>query len=332
MQSAVRVVDIAPFLAGAGHGREQVAEAVNSACTETGFVVVTGHGVPRALTDAVLRVSREFFDLPLARKLASAPPDAGYPRGYSRLMGESLAYSANESAPPDLKESLSIGQVQFPEDDYHRGAPAGLSFADNIWPPEPAGLREIWTSYYREMERLAADLMRIFAAALELPENFFADKLDRHVSVLRALNYPEQRSAPLPGQLRAGEHTDFGSLTILLQEQAPGGLQVQTLTQGWCDVQPVPDSFTINIGDLMQLWTNDRWVSTRHRVANPPSGLRASRRQSVAFFQQPNYDALITCLDSCREAGRAAKYAPVTSGEHMWSKIRRTTSMTLDRG
>jgi isopenicillin N synthase-like dioxygenase len=330
MKLAVPVVDIAPFLADHARGRAQVAQAVNDACSEIGFIVITGHGVPREMTEAMMRVSREFFDLPLDRKLASAPSQSEYPRGYSRLMGESLAYSANRAAPPDLKEALSIGQVAFPDDDYHRGAAAALSFADNIWPAHPPGLRSVWTDYYREMERLASDLMRIFAVALDLREHFFADKLDRHVSVLRALNYPDQHSSPAPGQLRAGEHTDFGSLTILLQDDRPRGLQVQTLTQGWCDVQPVPDSFTINIGDLMQLWTNDRWISTRHRVANPPPGA-ASRRQSVAFFQQPNYDALITCLDSCRETGREAKYAPITSGEHMWTKIRRTASMSLEQ-
>jgi isopenicillin N synthase-like dioxygenase len=329
--SAVPVVDIAPFLAGSEFGRREVARAVNRACTDIGFIIITGHGLPRTLIDAMMRVSREFFDLSIDEKLRSLPPRREHPRGYSRYMDESLAYTANQVAPPDLKEAFAIGQVDVPEDDYHRGELAGLSFAANIWPLQPAGLRQIWTEYYRAMERLSQDVMRIFAVALDLPERFFADKLDRHVSVLRALNYPNQATVPLPGQLRAGEHTDFGSLTILLQEDRPGGLQVHTRSEGWCDVHPVPDSFTVNIGDLMQIWTNDRWVSTRHRVANPPSELSSdSRRQSIAFFQQPNYDALITCLDSCRAAGEVAKYAPITSGEHMWAKIRRAATMSLD--
>jgi len=333
MASGLPVVDIGPFFAGAAGGKSQVAKQVARACEEVGFLIITGHGVPCETTEAMTASAREFFNLPVAEKARSAPKRADYPRGYSGLMAESLAYSAGQKAPPDLKESLSIGQVDVPDDEYYRCPQAGLAFAPNIWPESPNGLREVWTAYFRAMERLAADVMRIFAVGLDLPEHFFDDKLDRHVSVLRALNYPEPDGAPLRGQLRAGEHSDFGSLTILLQEDRPGGLQVRSRRGGWVDAHPVPDSFTVNIGDLMQMWTNDRWGSTVHRVAIPPPDKNAgSRRQSIAFFQQPNYDALISCLESCR-GGRlgAAKYPPVTSGEHMMMKIMKTR-MLLEPG
>lgn len=324
----VPVIDLGPFLAGDPSGKAQVARQVRDACEQVGFLIITGHGVPAQLIDSMSAVSRQFFDLPTEEKCKTLPPERQYPRGYSMLMDESLAYSADKVSPPDLKESLSIGQIDVPNDDYYHNAVAGLSFTDNIWPAQPATLRSVWSQYYRELERVAGDVMRIFALALELPERFFEDKLDRHVSVLRALNYPEPATPPLPGQLRAGEHTDFGSLTILLQEDRPGGLQVRTRTGEWSDVHPVPHSFTVNIGDLMQMWTNDGWVSTLHRVVNPPPGAeRISRRQSIAFFQQPNYDALISCLDSCIGPARPPKYSPITSGEHLWSKIKRAKTV-----
>ena len=140
------------------------------------------------------------------------------------------------------------------------------------------------------MEDLAARIMRVFAVALKLPEDYFAGVIDRPVSALRALNYPHPTVPPQPGQLRAGAHTDYGSLTILLPEAKSGGLQIFTPEQEWRPVPPVPGAFIINIGDLMALWTNDRWVSTLHRVVNPaPDAKGSTRRQSFAFFHQPNW-------------------------------------------
>jgi isopenicillin N synthase-like dioxygenase len=141
---------------------------------------------------------------------------------------------------------------------------------------------------------------------------------------MRALNYPQQTAAPRAGQLRAGAHTDYGSLTILLSEPGSGGLEIYTPEGEWLAVPCVPGAFIINIGDLLARWTNDRWVSTLHRVVCPPPGERGSnRRQSIAFFHQPNWDAEISCLPSCLAPGAKAKYATVTSGVHLREKFRR---------
>ncbi|WP_244425425.1 2OG-Fe(II) oxygenase family protein [Pseudaminobacter salicylatoxidans] len=130
--------------------------------------------------------------------------------------------------------------------------------------------------------------MRLFAVALKLPEDYFERFIDAPISALRALNYPEQTVPPKPGQLRAGAHTDYGSLTILLPQEGSKGLELITPGGNWTPVPPVPGAFVINIGDLMALWTNDRWVSTMHRVVNPsPEDGGMDRRQSLAFFHQP---------------------------------------------
>ena len=138
-------------------------------------------------------------------------------------------------------------------------------------------------------------------------------------------NYPSQTATPADGQLRAGAHSDYGSLTILRAEDRPGGLQVFTREGAWIDVPIVPDCFIVNIGDLMAQWTNDHWVSTLHRVANPPPERAGdSRRQSLVFFHNPNYDAPVECLPSCRSAERAAKYPPTTSGDYLRSRFTAT--------
>ncbi len=143
--------------------------------------------------------------------------------------------------------------------------------------------------------------------------------MTRPISALRALNYPALERAPAAGQIRAGAHTDYGSLTILLPQAGSRGLEI--FSQGaWTEIPPTPGAFVINIGDLMARWTNDRWVSTLHRVTIPSDG-GAERRQSFAFFHQPNWDAEIASL----VADEAAKYAPVRSGPYLMSKFQSTT-------
>jgi isopenicillin N synthase-like dioxygenase len=203
----------------------------------------------------------------------------------------------------------------------------GFCYAATLWPDAPGGFAEAWKTYYRAMEELAARIMRVFAVALQLDEDFFETYIDAPISALRALNYPEQTVAPQAGQLRAGAHTDYGSLTILLPQPGSRGLEIIAPDGGWMAVPPVPGAFVINIGDLMALWTNDRWVSTMHRVVNPPpeeGGLQ--RRQSLAFFHQPNWFAEIACLPSCLPAGEAPKYSPVLSGPYLMGKFKSTVT------
>ena len=319
----VPFIDIAPFTDGTAGGRTAVAKAVNAACTDIGFFTIAGHGVGAALVARMLETSRAFFDLPAAEKESVKRPRPEQSRGYIALGDENLSYSRGDATTTDLKEFFAIGPVDVPDEEYYRRPEAYPSFAPNLWPARPAQFRAVWTQYYRAMETLAARIMRIFAVALDLREDFFRDKTDRHISGIRANHYPEQVEAPRPGQIRAGAHTDYGAVTILLPENVPG-LQVLTRRGEWADVAAPPGAFVCNIGDLMQHWTNDRWVSTMHRVVNPRRDAAAgNRRLSIPFFHQPNYDALIECLPSCCGPDDPPRYEPVTSGQHRLTKFLR---------
>ena len=291
-------------------------------------MIVSGHGVPDSLIQQTYDTAKAFFARPLPEKAAVDRPAPDQVRGYSAVGGEGLSYSLDEPAPPDLKESLSIGPIDVdPADPYFSGAAAGPHFAPNVWPAQPAELKPVWTAYFHAMEQLAADLMRMFALSLDLPESYFDDKIDHHISMFRALQYPNQLTDPEPGQMRAGAHSDYGSLTILRQENRPGGLQVQTKSGEWVDCPAVPGTFTVNIGDLMMQWTNDLWSSTMHRVVNPPRELATdSARISLVFFHQPNYDAVVDCLPGCATPDRPAKYAPISSGDHLLGKFVKQTT------
>ena len=315
----VPVIDIAPFRNGGTVAKMEVATKVGRACREIGFLIIDGHGVPMDLIARTKAVSRDFFDLPLDEKRRFARPAVDVLRGYIGLNEKSLARSRDRYAnSSDLNESFMIGPVDVPPVDYAFAPQAGKHFAPNIWPDRPAELREIWSAYYRAMGNLAQTLMRIFALALGLEETFFDAKINRHISRLRVRNYPAQIEPPASGTIRAGAHSDYGSLTILATEDRPGGLQVYNSENQWVDVPIVPDCFIINIGDLLAHWTNDAWMSTLHRVVNPP--LHAgpgSRRQSLVFFHNPNYDAEIVCIPTA--GGDRPKYQPTTSGEYLRS-------------
>jgi isopenicillin N synthase-like dioxygenase len=320
--AAVPVIDISPYRHGDAAVRRVLAETVDRTCREIGFMVISGHGVDPDLIAAVETSSRAFFDLPVEHKMKIVRPAPDVTRGYMPMKAEVLVASRGGNAAGDLNESLMIGPVDVADTPYYSDPSAGRHFAPNLWPDRPIGLRAAYETYYRVMDRLAIDLMRLFAMALDLPENHFDASVDRSISRLRVRNYPAPDTAPEPGQLRASAHSDYGSLTILKTEDRPGGLQVQNAAGDWLDVPHLPGTFVVNIGDMLARWTNDRWVSTLHRVVNPSADqVAGSRRQSVVFFQNPNYDAVVSCLPGCAEAGAAAKYPPTTAGGHLREKF-----------
>ena len=318
------VIDISTFNESRLTVKKVLAQRVDEVCRQTGFLAIVGHGVPKTIIAAAQSTAKSFFDLSLDNKLKVKMPYLGYPYGYAPFQAEALAGSLGDETPPDLKESFSIGPPGRSQD-KSESADRDFRLAPNLWPSEPVDLRAAWSTYYRAMSELAARIMQIFAFALDLPEDFFEDEFDRHPSAMRAINYPPQLMPATPGQLRAGAHTDYGSMTILLAEPDPGGLEIFTPDGEWLAVPSVPRAFIVNIGDLLARWTNDRWVSTLHRVVCPPPDEGdPQRRQSIAFFHQPNWDAEIRCLPTCLAPGEKAKYPPVESGAHLRGKFRRT--------
>ena len=324
---AFPIVDLGPWFEGGPAGRRAVADAVRRACESTGFFAIVGHRVPEETIAAMRSVSRDFFDLPAPRKVAVARPRPEQNRAYHAEGTETLARLAGNETPPDYKEVFAIGPLDVPSDDpwYHDAPGAYPNYAPNLWPTDVPGFEAAWRAYWSAMEGLQDTISRIFALSLGLPEDWFAGALARHCSMLRALNYPAQRELPRPGQLRAGEHTDLGMLTILKNEAADGGLEVRDLDGTWHEAPPVEEGFIVNIGDLLMRWSNDRFRSTLHRVANPRSG-GGARRLSIAYFVAPAYDAMIECLPGCAAPDRPAKYPPVTVSAYRNARFARTAA------
>ncbi|MCU1388357.1 MAG: putative oxidoreductase [Ilumatobacteraceae bacterium] len=293
-----------------------VAEQIGSACEHIGFFQVIHHGVPTSVTDAAWSATRDFFDEPPEVRQAVAVPYSGYPYGYIGFEVESLAASLEHATPPDRKHTYSFGPIDQPSvtptdpDEIWVRSPSR-------WPAAPAGFRPALETYYLAMSALAAQLLGHMAVALELDRAYFEPMIDHHVSALRCLDYPALTVPPLPGQLRAGAHTDYGTLTILRTAPGSNGLETQDASGGWTPIDAVPDGFVVNLGDSLAQWTNDRWRSTMHRVVEPPD---ADRRTSLAFFHNANWDARIECLPGLG----APKHQPVLAGRHLMNKFQRT--------
>lgn len=323
-KSDVPTIDIAPFLAGDGGARRTVAAEVAETCERTGFLIISGHSFPLDLLGRAQQLLLAFFDLPEDTKNRWHPTGPSRQRGYHGFATRGLAGTLGEQTPPDLRETVFLGPVDDHRDHYARMPEAATSYAPNVVPTEPAGLAPTLVALYRAYERLAGDMMRVFAAALRLPETYFDGVLARHFSIMSCHHYPVLTDPPRPGQLRTGAHTDYGAMTILAATEAEGGLEVRLPDGGWTGVRPRAGEFVVNLGDMMARWTNERWQSTLHRVVNPPLGMAQSRRLSIGMFVHPSYDQRIECVPTCVAPGETPRYPVITAGEHIKRKIERS--------
>jgi isopenicillin N synthase-like dioxygenase len=279
--SHVPIIDVSDLAAG-GPGQGEVASRLGQACRESGFFYLVGHGVDEGLQTRLRDLSREFFAQDVETKMRIRMALGGRAwRGYFRV-GDELT-----SGRPDQKEGLYFG-AELPED--HPLVRAGTPLHGlNLFPDEPEGFREAVLDYMAALTRLGHRLMAGLALSLGLEESYFADRYTGEpLTLFRIFNYPPPADPELWG---VGEHTDYGLLTILLQDDA-GGLEVKSRS-GWVSAPPVPGSFVCNIGDMLDRMTKGLFRSTPHRVRNP-----APRdRLSFPFFFDPNFFARVQPID-----------------------------------
>jgi isopenicillin N synthase-like dioxygenase len=309
--SDIPVIDVAPLLARDEEGSRRVADAIGRACREIGFFYIVHHGISPAMRAGVFADSARFFASRDAMEATTFTGPGGN-RGYIRLGGETL----DPGKPADMKEAFNIGLELAPDDpDLLARAPFRSA---NLWPALP-GFRATMLAYFDAMWRLGRDLHRGFALDLGLPPDFFEDKFQKPLATLRLLHYPPVAAPLSEGQMGAGVHTDYGNVTLLATD-AVGGLMVCDRAGNWLDAPVIPGAFVCNIGDCLMRWSNDVYVSTPHKVVTPPG----ADRYSVAFFLDPDPDAIIACLPGCTSAERPAKYAPISGADFIRSRLEPT--------
>lgn len=308
---AVPTVDFAGMLSDDPRARQHVAAALRDACSRVGFFYLTNHGVPEELIERAFAATRTFFALPEAVKMRCDIAQSSHACGYVGLFAED----------GDLHEAFDVAMEdrdidgQFWKGDFRQ--------LGNQWPERLDGFRSTLTDYSDAMRRLARQLFGALAMALDLPDDYFAPLTDHPLSLLRILHYPSQDGALAKGKVGAGAHTDHECFTILCPDDVQA-LQVRNNAGEWLFVPRIPGAFVINVGDLLSRWSNDRFVSTLHRVLNV-TGLE---RYSIPFFVGPNHDATIEVLPSCIDADHPSRYEPVVAGDYVMRNILASLEVT----
>jgi isopenicillin N synthase-like dioxygenase len=313
-QASLPVVDVSGLASTALRDRRSVGLQIRAACLDKGFFYIENHGVPEKLVQSVFAEAAAFFALPAEQKAEADKAKSKANRGYEPLQGQTL----EPGAPPDLKEGYYIGPEHSPDDP--RVIAGMFNHGPNQWPRQQPGFRSAMMAYLGAMLGLSERMMRGIALSLDLSEDYFAAFCKDAMVNVRLLHYPPQPANAAPDQKGCGAHTDFGGLTLLRQDTV-GGLQVwdQTL-DGWIHADPLPNTFVVNLGDMIARWTNDRYRSTVHRVVN----LSGRERYSVPFFFSGNFAHKVECIPTCLSAGERPKYPATTVEAHMREMYRRT--------
>jgi isopenicillin N synthase-like dioxygenase len=307
---ALPVINVSGLSASDPAKRAAVGAALAAACLDKGFFYCVGHGIPQGLIDAVFAESKAFFDQPEAVKLDVDKANSPANRGYERMRGQTL----EAGAPADLKEGFYIG-TELALDDP-RVVAGRFNRGPNQWPADLPGFRPAMMAYFAAMTDLGERLMRGIALSLDLAEDRFASFSRDPLATLRPLHYPPQPDDAAPNEKGAGAHTDFGGLTLLLQDDV-GGLQVwDNANETWVHAPPMPGAFVVNLGDMIARWTNGHYRSTLHRVVNA-SG---RERYSVPFFFTGNPDEEVASLFP----DEPAKYPATTVEAHIRSMYDKT--------
>ena len=306
------IVDLQQLKCGAASEKREAIATLGTACRETGFFCVSGHGIGAESRARLFAAARQFFTLPLEEKRRFSISLSPHNRGYVGMEAERL----KADAPPDRKEAFNVGlELQPDHPEIRAGRPLrGV----NLWPDIP-GWRDTLLDYYDRCLRLGQVIHRGISADLGLQENYFDAKLAMPAAVLRLLHYPAQ--APVPAQTNgvardqpgAGEHTDYGNITLLATDGV-AGLEVRQLDGTWVEVADTKDLLLCNIGDCLMRWTNDRYRSTPHRVRIPEA-----ERYSIAFFLDPNPDAIVEPIIASPD--EAPRYAPISVRDYLLGRL-----------
>ncbi|KAJ7068533.1 hypothetical protein C8F01DRAFT_1208059 [Mycena amicta] len=323
----IPLIDFSKFQAGSSsQDKKETAKEIVAAFKESGFIYLSNHGIASPVVQNAFSKSSEFFRLPaeVKDKLAWADPRSN--RGYVQIGRERVTQATDaaeiaalRAKAPDCKETMEIGR------DWDSVWP-------NQWPAEKDAplFKSTMLGFFNDCHVLHTKVMRAIALGLELDELFFENKIDQQSHNLRLLSYPAIKRALLDGegQARAGAHSDYGTLTLLFQDDV-GGLEAKNPHTGqFVPAAPIPDTIVVNVGDLLSRWSNDVLRSTLHRVVAPPATPINSQeaitreRKSIAFFCNPNFTQEIKCLPNCGEA----KYPAVSTEEYIVGRLAATYS------
>jgi isopenicillin N synthase-like dioxygenase len=318
------VIDFAPMAGNNDTAKDRVAREVHDACRDIGFLTIVNHPIQPAKIREIFRQSARFFALPLEAKMKAYMGHSNLFRGYLPMdePGKQKAYRGKaidgfqphldparmKARKPHKNEAFQASlELAADDPDVIAGKPL---HGHNQWPEDLPGFKEAVLDYHTTMTGFAALLASVFARGLKLPPDYFAQFYKKPLIQVRMLHYlsQDQQAALEGGDSRA--HQDAGGFTMLQQDDV-GGLEIKSKTGEWLIVPPVENSFVVNIGDSMRMWTNNRFASTLHRVVNH----YGRERYSVGVFANPDYDTVIKPLSTCVDTEHPPTFDQMLSGE-----------------
>jgi isopenicillin N synthase-like dioxygenase len=308
--SEIPVVDVSPLGASADPaGRAATVTALRDALERSGFAYLSGHGVPQQMIDRLRELSRAFHALPMEAKRRIVMNN--YHRGYMPFSTSTIVTSSVATVTrPNQSESLMV-MHETPPDDPAFGEPLQ---GPNQWPEELPELRETALAYMDRMTALGLMMAGGLAEALGLPRGWFLPFFQKPTLFLRLLHYPPQPDEA--GLFGSAPHTDYGFITILTQDEV-GGLEVRNRHNQWIAAPPIAGTYVMNVGDILQRWSNGRFASTPHRVRN----LRPLDRFSMPFFFDPAMAAVVECPAQVLGSGETASHPPVAYGDYLLERL-----------
>jgi len=318
----IPVLDLAPYLAGEPGAAERLAAELRHALTEIGFYFIVNHGVPAAQIREVYRQAARFHAQPLERKLAIRIDRHNV--GYLPFKGDTLRTSTVATVTKaNLNEALFVARDLPPD---HPDVRADRRFRSaNRWPPGLPGFREAIVAYCDAMERLARKLVPLYARALDLPADYFDAPFAEPQYKLRITHYPPQADAP-EDEFGIAPHTDTSFLTLVAPNAVPG-LAIRTQSGRWIEPPAIPDAYVVNGGQLLQRWTNDRFLATPHRAVNRSGG----ERYALAFFCDARIDWPVAAVPTCVGPDNPPKYETTCYTDYMVRYQQRTYNVFGER-
>ena len=306
-------LDLNDYINGTAADRKQFSDNIGKAFNETGFVTITNHGLSKQLIDELYTQVKALFALPDDVKQQYEIPGLAGQRGYTGKGKE----TAKGFKTPDLKEFWQIGQT------VTDGDPIKDIYPDNVVVNELLSFNVTTLEVYKKLEDAGKHLLRAISVYLNLPENYFDDKVHNGNSILRTLHYfPITDPDSVPDDaVRAGAHEDINLITLLIGASADG-LELLTREGAWFPVKAHGEDLVVNVGDMLQRLTNNKLKSTTHRVVNPPRELMKYSRFSVPFFLHPKSTMDLTSLESCIDADHPKLYTDITAGEYLDERLR----------
>lgn len=308
--SEIPVIDVSSFLAdGDPKAREETVAALRHALERSGFAYLSGHGIPQEAIDRLRALTQAFHALPIEAKQRIVMN--AFHRGYMPFSTSTIVTSSVANVTrPNQSESLMI-MHELREDAPSYGEPLQ---GPNQWPDELPEMREVALDYMAKMTALGRSMAGGLAEALELPRGWFLPFFDEPTLFLRLLHYPRQPDES--GLFGSAPHTDYGFITILAQDEV-GGLEVRNRHDEWIAAPPIKGTFVMNVGDILQRWSNGRFASTPHRVRN----LKPVARYSMPFFFDPSMAAIVECPPQILARGETANHPPVVYGDYLLERL-----------